>query len=287
MENNIGQKDRTVEALETRVQMIKDEVDTLQSSIMRQQTSWYKNISTIIAAIALLFSFGTTYVSYNRTMSQDMLNLNAELRGILPRIVQLTKEDIELTDKYANNPEVSGYLKAYNLQINNLLARQAASIAKLLPKDRVTATEYYSIAIALEKASEHERAREFYEFAKNSSNNYDDESASLRSSANHLFAIGRPEEGRIEYQKALKLFTKYQGVNDLTKKQLFFWTEFGWASSEYQYGSVDEAYQHIVSAERYTSLPNPTLENFKKVIEQKRKALNPLKNQTIPPSGQR
>ncbi len=76
-----------------RIHSIKSEVDALQIAVMKQHAPWYKNIAVIVSIMALLFSFGTTYVSYNRTKTQDIQNSRSELRSLLQRIAVLPKEN--------------------------------------------------------------------------------------------------------------------------------------------------------------------------------------------------
>ncbi len=69
------------ESLNPDLLLLKREVDALQIAIHRQEAPWYKNMSTVLSIVALLFSFGTTFVSYKRTESQDVQNARVELRG--------------------------------------------------------------------------------------------------------------------------------------------------------------------------------------------------------------
>src|SRR2546426_3294976 len=92
------------EELEQKVDLMKREIDALQIAITGQTNPWYKNISTILSVVALLFSFGTTYVSYHRTSVQDIQSRRQELRGLLQRLAALPKENVDIQKKYANDP---------------------------------------------------------------------------------------------------------------------------------------------------------------------------------------
>lgn len=101
--------------------LLKKEVDALQVKILEQRTPWYKNISTIISLIALFFSFGTTFVSYNRTQIQDIQDRRVELRGLLQRLSTLPRENLEATKKYAGDPASASSIYGLINQENTLL----------------------------------------------------------------------------------------------------------------------------------------------------------------------
>lgn len=83
--------------------LLKREVDALQIEILGIKIPWYKNISTILSILALIFSFGTTFVSYSRTKSLDIQSQRVELRGLLQRLAALPRENVEITKKYSGD----------------------------------------------------------------------------------------------------------------------------------------------------------------------------------------
>jgi tetratricopeptide (TPR) repeat protein len=265
-----------VKDLPAQVQLIKGEVDALQIAVMKQHTPWHKNIPTIISVLALLFSFGTTYVSYNHTKAQDMQNLKSELRSILQRLASLPKEDADLMQKYADDPIAIGYLSSYVTQENSLLARQAAEIAQKLPMGQVSATEYFAVGLALANSYNVEGAIKFQQQAIKVSNDFNDELAALRTYACLLFLREQPEAGRVEYQKALNIFSRYKNYNDYTQKSAHIGTELNWAASEANCRFMDLANQHITNAENLVSTlsPNPGTEQLKNQITQTKSRLN-------------
>lgn len=235
------------------------------------------SISIIVSIIALLFSFGTTFVSYKRTKAQDIENLRSELRGLLQRLALLPKDNFELNKKYVDDPEGIRYLSSLINQENALLARQAAQIAKKLPKDLVSATEYYAIGVALQNSYNNDGAIEFQQLAVKASNDFNDEIAALRMHADLLFLKGEPETGRVEYQKALNVFSRYKGFNEFTQKSTHIFTELNWATSEANSGFINLANQHIATAEDLISnlAPSPGTELLRKQISQKKSMFNP------------
>jgi len=236
------------EELEQKVDLMKREVDALQIAIAGHTKPWYKNISTILSVVALLFSFGTTYVSYHRTAVQDVQSTRQELRGLLQRLAALPKENVDIYKKYADDPASMKIVGGLINQEGTLLARQAAELAKKLPGDLVSGTEYYSIAIALQNSYDLAGADEFLKYSIQAATDFNTEIAAIRSTAVLQFIQGRPESGRVEYQKALNIFSKYSGYDPFTRASTNVWTELAWAFSEANLGLLALASQHIKSA---------------------------------------
>jgi tetratricopeptide (TPR) repeat protein len=244
------------EALEQKVALMEQEIDALQIAITGRTTPWYKNMSTILSVVALAFSFGTTYVSYHRTAVQDIQNARQELRGLLQRLATLPKENVDIQKKYASDPASMNVVGGFINQENALLARQAAELAKKLPADVVSGTEYYAIAIALQNSYDLSAADEFLKYSIQAAKDFNTEIAALRSTANLQFIQGRPEAGRVEYQKALNIFSKYPGYDPFTKASTNVWTELAWGFSEAGVGLFSFARQHVENAKALVnSLP--------------------------------
>jgi len=236
------------EELEQKIDVMKREIDALQIAITGSTKPWYKSISTILSVVALLFSFGTTYVSYRRTTVQDTQSARQELRGLLQRLAALPKENIDIRKKYADDPASMGFVSGFINQENALLARQAAELAKKLPVDLVSGTEYYAIALALQNSYDLAAADEFLKYSIQAAKDFNTEIGALRSTANLQFIQGRPESGRVEYQKALSIFSKYPGYDPFTKVSTNVSTELIWASSEAGSGLPALASQHFENA---------------------------------------
>jgi tetratricopeptide (TPR) repeat protein len=246
------------------ISLLKKEVDTLQIAMQEQRKPWFKNISTLISIIALFFSFGTTFVSYQRIQNQDIQNARAELRNLLQRIVSFPRENIEITKKYEKiDPNAMAIIGSSINQENTLLARQATEIANKIPSKYISATEYYSIGLALQNAYNLEGAKEFITKAINVSTDMNDRVGALRARANVLFLSGQPDAGRVDYQKALNIFNDFNSItyNDYIKKSTHIWTELAWAYSEANIRSINVALQHVQNAENLLSGLNATPES--------------------------
>lgn len=72
-----------LEQLEKKIQSLGTEVNALQIKILSESTPWYQQASTIISLFALIFSFGTTVISYKRSAELDERALKQELRGLI------------------------------------------------------------------------------------------------------------------------------------------------------------------------------------------------------------
>src|SRR5215475_5713683 len=140
----------SVEDLQGEITNLRNRLDSLaENGQSGSKKPWYKEVATIISLAAFVFSFGTTVFSYKRAHDQDIHNFRAELRGLLQRLVVLPKENVEIYQKYGTDPsrviELSGYVN----QENVLISKQASEIIERLPKNEVSATDYYSVAVAL------------------------------------------------------------------------------------------------------------------------------------------
>ena len=243
---------------------------------MAKNELWIKTVPIVISVTALLFSFGTTYVSLKHTKSQDIQNLRTELRGLLQRLATLPQDNFELTAKYKNDPASVAWLSSYINQENALLSRQAAELSRKIPTDQVSPTEYYAIGLALQQSYDINGAMEFMKRAIDSSNDFNDEIAALRTYGNLLFMSGKPEEGRAEFQKALNIFLKYKNYPDFVQNAAHITTELNWAAAEASIQSKELCEQHLANAENYLLAlsSSPGKEQLKNQIAQERLLLS-------------
>ncbi len=266
--------------------LLRKEVDALQVAILGQRTPWYKNISVLISLIALLFSFGTTFVSYTRTQSQDIQNDRVELRGLLQRLASIPRENVEIVKKYQDDPATVATIGGFLNQENTLPARQAAELANRIPPEYVSATEYYAIALAMQNAYNVQGAMELFTKAIDTSQDFNDRIGALRTRANLLFMTGQPEAWRVDYRRALNVFSDFGNIyHDYTKESTHIWTELSWAISEASIDLKDIALQHVMSAEsRLSRLPSsPGADQLRGQINQTKALLFQGHNLPIPP----
>ena len=254
--------------LEQRVEIMKREIDALQIAAAERSKPFYKNVSTLLSMLALVFSFGTTFVSYQRTTTQDIQNSRAELRRLIQRMAALPKEHVETYVKYGSDPGARTTISGYINQENTLLARTAAELAENLPAKSVSATEFYAIALALQAAYDLTAAGRFLQHAIDAAPDFNIEISCLRSIAYLKFLQGHKEEGRVEYQRALGIFSKYPQYDAFTQVSTNVQTELSWAFSEAAGNESRLAMQHVENAERMTTPlpPSPGLDGVKSQI---------------------
>lgn len=264
------------EELAAKFDLLKQEVDALQVATMAAKRPWYRDLSTLVAILALTFSFGTTYVSYKRADAQDILASRAELRLLLQRLAALPKENLEITERYAEDAASLAYASGYISQETGLLARQAAEIANRLPRDQVTSSEYHAVSLALWNAGDAAAALPFAVHAIESATDAASAANALRAYGGDLFSLGQFEEGRKQYQAALGLFDKYPGYSDYYQKSTHFITQSAWAVWEANNGFLDLAEEHVATAESIVSQlpPGAGTDQFRHQIEQQRSVLD-------------
>jgi tetratricopeptide (TPR) repeat protein len=234
-----------------KIELMKEEIDALQISLMNEKKPWYKNASTLIALLALLFSFGTTFVSYIRIREQDVQNSKSDLRSMLQRMSSLPKENFEIQKKFMDDPIGTGLLGGYINQENTILSRQAFDLINNLPQDRVTAIEYYSTANALMNAYDLVNALELFRKSVEISNDFNTELAARRGYANLLLLTGKLEEGRHQYELTIDIFSKYKEYNKIIQMTANIETELHWANAEVLCGYKDKGQIHIKNASSY------------------------------------
>lgn len=260
------------DALREKLEEMKREIAALQAANQERLNPWYTNISVLVSVVALLFSFGTTFVSYHHTAVQDVGSSRQELRGLLQRLAALPRDSVENTKKYAGDGAALALVSGFLNQENTVLARSAVEIAKKLPKDAISPMDYYAIGVALQYAYDLRGAEEFYNYALDSNPDFNTEIAILRGIANLQFIQGHPAAGRVEYQKALDIFSKYPEFDSYTKAYTNILTELNWGYSEAGGNAFADAVQHVDSADRIVAdLPHsPGGESLRLQIAQER-----------------
>jgi tetratricopeptide (TPR) repeat protein len=240
----------TNEELREEITHLRNRVDSAEEAAKAAKKPWYRNISTVISIAAFAFSFGTTIVSYYRTKEQDVHSLRAELRGIEQRLMALPKESVEAFTKYRSDPDALRVLSGFLNQENLILSQQANDALKRLPKDQITATDYRAVAVALVNSRNFELAMVNFRNALTVANALDDEVDTLRAMSELQMTMGNIADARTTFQRALEIFTKYPGYDDLTRKSTTIITEMSWAASERNAGNPEFAEAHLKRAEQ-------------------------------------
>jgi predicted negative regulator of RcsB-dependent stress response len=127
---------------------IVSEIYSLKVALAKHERPWFRRSSVVISVLALLFSLGTTGVSYWHTHQQDIHDARSELRTLIQRLNHLPIEDLEYSRKYENEPKIYGRLSGLLNSENAVIAKQAADVIDRIPSN-VSATEYSAVANAL------------------------------------------------------------------------------------------------------------------------------------------
>lgn len=257
-DNSTDSSEQIKRELSARIDAIKQQLSDLEIVVTGQKKIWYKDASTIIAVLALMFSFGTTLVSLQRSAAQDLESRRQDLRGLLQRLAALPKENLDASVRYAADPNSRTFYGGLINQETTLLSQQAGELAKRLPKESVSSVEYYSVAMAMQNTYNFAGAKEFLKLSMDSARNFNEEIGAVRSSANLEYIEGHPQAGRVLYQQALNIFAKYSGYDSYTIANTHITTELFWANSEAGLGSRDLVAQHVQNAENILSALAPS-----------------------------
>ena len=249
--------------------LMKREIDALQRSAMKQQRRWYQVPSIIIAFAALLFSFGTTAVSYYRTGQQDIHNARLELRSLIQRLYALPLEDIRIAATYSNNPRAVAQISSTLNQENILIAQRAVEVIDSIP-DAVSSVEYVTVATALAMSGISERAAEFMKCAIEKASSTGTLASARMSYGSYLFSTGEIVAARVEMQKALAVLDEHANPNTYFQKAMEIHIELRWATLERLTGDEIEAQRHLrkANAEVLKLTPAPYTEKLKAQIRQ-------------------
>jgi hypothetical protein len=124
---------------------MKREIDALQIQAMKSDRPWYKQVPVIapllVSLLALLFSFATTYVAEHRVAREERHDARVELRGLIQRLVGLSKENVKLHREYADDSQALAALSSATNTENIVFGQQAADLISELGDD-VGASEY-------------------------------------------------------------------------------------------------------------------------------------------------
>lgn len=226
--------------------ILKKEVDTLQIQLSKDQKPWYQNLSIIISIIALVFSFGTTGVSYYRSHVEDVRANRKEVRELIQRITKLPIENFELMQKNKGSvlgESLSGMINEENI----ILASQAYELIKRYPGS-FTSSEYFSIAHALSQSNIMDDVPFLLEEAIKRAKNYNEYNVSTRAYAWYFFLQGIPSEGRKYYEMALSVWDKFPEKNQYIIHSVDLLTLRYWSLAEASINNFPEAANLITRA---------------------------------------
>ncbi len=247
--------DERLNSLEDQVVLLKREVDALQIESMSSKKPWYREVVTLVAFAALLFSFGTTAVSYYRTALQDVRASRLELRELIKEITSIPEKHAKMLINF-KEPLTIAELSAQLNNRNLVLAKQAASVIEKIEnstfgRGSVLDVEYTAVATALGNSLQFERAGKYHEEAAKHSNDPSSAAGAIRAQAGVALARGNSDEMRILMQKAQEIFnnSQFRSADRITKDVTNATTALQWGWAELQLGECDLASNHINKAE--------------------------------------
>ena len=246
-----SESERTTEALdalERRLNLMKQEVDGLQVRATDDRKPWFRRIPIVISILALLFSFGTTGVSLYRTWQQDKFDDRAELRTLIQRLGAMPRERIELMSRFEEQQDVALRLNDYLTNEHEILATQAAEIANRIP-DLVSSGEALAIAVALLGAQRVWEAERFYALAGSLADSPNEVVVAYGSVGSWLI-MSDLDKGRAYFLQAeQRLDTDYVShhPNILAAAKLILLRN--WSHAEARIGKCDRARELLAEAE--------------------------------------
>lgn len=236
--------------LETRLQTMKQEIDALQIHVSQIDRPWYRQIANIIAILALLFSFGTTVVSFRHTSQQDLQQDRSELRELSERIYTLERDKIEFSQRYSKDQSI---IESYAFEVDSELlvtAWQAAEIIERIP-EHVTTAECTTVADQLADFDNNEHSMSILDIGIDRARDAGSLIQALYRYAEVLFAIGDFSSGGQKYQEALKVHERFPSRDRDYVRYTAARTQLTWAQSEIQYGRCKQAMGHVQAAAKY------------------------------------
>ncbi|MDL1968983.1 MAG: hypothetical protein LWW97_10690 [Deltaproteobacteria bacterium] len=242
---------------EKQIALLKNEIDDLKFEIVtRQKKPWHREAAALIAFAALLFSFGTTVVSYVRTAQHDVLNSRIELSSLIKEISNIPELHAKIMKTYQGSPRVIAGLSAQLNNRNLVLSKQAASVIDRIENcyfggDTVLDVEYLAVATALGASLQYDKAEVYHELAFKRAADPSAAAGALRSKAGIAMAGGDADKMRKFMQKARQVFSiqKFQSTLQLTKDIVNANTEIQWGMAELELNKCDNAREHKIKTE--------------------------------------
>jgi hypothetical protein len=235
--------------LASHVDTMKGEIDALQIQMAEGKGPWYRQSANLVAILALIFSFGTTYVSYQHTQQQDIEESRSQLRVLSERLSTLPREAIQNGKRYSKDQSTVQNLNASVYAELKVAASQAADIIERIP-DHVSAAECTLVATQLATFGIYERSNRILEIASKRAKDAEALVTAQRQYAVNLFNSSEIPEGRKKYEEALDAFQRFPTKNQYFIQYTRGYTETLWTESELNVGQCTEAAKHLAVGSR-------------------------------------
>lgn len=209
-----------------------------------------KDISFLVSIFAVLFSLGTTAVSWWHSRQQEIHDTRVELRGLLQRLSVLQRDLAEARVKYKDDQVALSGIGGAIQQENIVVAKQAVDLSRRIPT-RVTANEYAAIANALQSVAEMRLAQEVLLLAIDQADKAHDQAAkviALRGLGLVLYQAGDFDHGRQRYAEA-EATIHAEPMNDDFRAYALTYTQEAWTWAELGARHCREAADHRALAQ--------------------------------------
>lgn len=265
------------EELSNRINILDDEIKRVNAKLEAKKP-WYREVSSIVAVLALLFSFGTTMVSFSKAKDQEYIAARIELRSVMERLADIPRRHIEIFEKYNKDSTDLVTQLAVQLNTENLsLSNQAYAIIERIEgmkvgKGKILDIEYIAIANALSYSLQQEKARKLLEEGYRRSRDASTAAASLRSLATIALFFDDKDKARNYMKKARNIYdeNKYKNDPDLNKKWINATTEIQWANMEFMLSNFAGSKKHLEECGKIINLisqPNVRSQIERQVID--------------------
>jgi len=227
--------------LENKFQLLEKEISSKSPN-----RPWYKTRGTLIAIVALILSFVTSYISYERLKTQDINNSKKELRELTRAYFDLPFEYLKLNREYKNDP-IYMQLDAQHSTEQAILIDQIINVGNQI-KNHMSSAELLALSDILFYQEKYDDSISFSKSAVDVANTFRNEIAALRTTAKTLTHRRDHNQAREYYDRALLIFEKYSEYNQEYKDQINAETYILWAFNEAKVGRCEYSYTLIDEA---------------------------------------
>lgn len=253
------------ENIEAEIHDLRRNIEVLKSRI-DSEVPWYREASTIVAILALIFSLSTTAVSYSKAKEQEYISSRAELRSIMERLSDLPAKHLQLQKDYEENPtlaaQLSGQVNSDNLALSNLADAVIRRIeGTSAGKGKILDIELLSVATSLTSSFQHEKAKALLEMAQDRARDATTAAGIMRSLAGNYMYSNDIVAARRYMGKAREIYSNDIFKNDAPINQAVTnaTTEIQWANMEMMLSDCAEAGKHLKEGKRLVVTLPPSL----------------------------
>ena len=217
---------------------------------MRQRAPWYRDAASIVAVLALVFSFGTTVVSFQKSAQDEIHDSEIELRTLISRLSALPLEALRSSREFNDDASALSVLNSLVTQEQILVAKQAADVIALLPDDRVSPAQRLLVGNILVGNQIDETGLPLLAEAIETARDSNDYISALRSYGFRLFQVGKVDFGREQYRLALRAFERFPSDSPIFVRYTHLQTRLGWAQAELSVSNCVEAREQADEARK-------------------------------------